>query len=202
MEVNFFCVFFHQCFMHMYSSYHHYSSFFILNFIAFFSLMSLRRRTLIWSTFIVGSFCNMYFLVIRLMSIETNFEHSIFPFCTFSRDLATLSEEGLLKIVGRVKDMVIRGGENVYPTEIENVLHTCPIVAEAHVCGVPDKRLGEEICAWVLLKRGQKVVQTEEFLANFCAGEVCNGRLLGWINLTVFPFYFHALFVEFLQKFK
>ncbi|OWA51425.1 Acyl-CoA synthetase family member 2, mitochondrial [Hypsibius exemplaris] len=94
-----------------------------------------------------------------------------------SGDLATLSPEGLLKIVGRVKDMIIRGGENVYPTEIENVLHTCPIVAEAHVCGIPDKRLGEDICAWVMLKRGQEVTQTEEYLKKFCEAELANYKV-------------------------
>ncbi|OWA51427.1 Acyl-CoA synthetase family member 2, mitochondrial [Hypsibius exemplaris] len=94
-----------------------------------------------------------------------------------SGDLATLSEEGLLKIVGRVKDMVIRGGENVYPTEIENVLHTCPIVAEAHVCGIPDQRLGEEVCAWVMLKRGEQVVQTEEYLRDFCKSQLANYKV-------------------------
>ncbi|GAV03021.1 hypothetical protein RvY_13510 [Ramazzottius varieornatus] len=69
-----------------------------------------------------------------------------------SGDLGVLSENGSLKIVGRVKDMIIRGGENVYPVEIENVLLTHPKVASVAVCGVPDRRMGEEICAWIRLK--------------------------------------------------
>ena len=97
----------------------------------------------------------------------------MFLFSFLCSDLATLSEAGLLKIVGRVKDLVIRGGENVYPTEIENVLHMCPIVAEAHVCGLPDERLGEEICGWIRLKRGEEVVQTEEYLRDHCKASVC-----------------------------
>ncbi|XP_055343731.1 medium-chain acyl-CoA ligase ACSF2, mitochondrial-like [Paramacrobiotus metropolitanus] len=73
----------------------------------------------------------------------------------YSGDLATLTVDGYLKIVGRVKDMIIRGGENVYPVEIENVLHECGLVDDVHVCGVPDERMGEEICAWIRLTPGE-----------------------------------------------
>jgi fatty-acyl-CoA synthase len=70
-----------------------------------------------------------------------------------SGDLAVM-EGGYVKIVGRIKDMILRGGENVYPREIEELLHTHPAVAEAQVIGVPSRRYGEEVMAWVRLKSG------------------------------------------------
>lgn len=69
-------------------------------------------------------------------------------------DLATMDADGYCAIVGRIKDMVIRGGENVYPREIEEFLHGHPAVADVQVVGVPDPRYGEELCAWVLLRDG------------------------------------------------
>ena len=72
-------------------------------------------------------------------------------------DLATMDDEGYLEIVGRIKDMVIRGGENVYPREIEEFLYTHPDVADVQVIGVPDPRYGEEVMAWVVLREGAQV---------------------------------------------
>ena len=69
-------------------------------------------------------------------------------------DLATMDPDGFIKIVGRLKDMIIRGGENIYPREVEEFLHTHPAVSEAQVIGVPSERYGEEIMAWVRLKPG------------------------------------------------
>ena len=65
-------------------------------------------------------------------------------------DLATMDDEGYVNIVGRIKDMVIRGGENVYPREIEEFLYSHPDVADVQVIGVPDERYGEELMAWVI----------------------------------------------------
>ena len=70
-------------------------------------------------------------------------------------DLGVLDDEGYLVISGRIKDMIIRGGENIYPREIEEFLFTHPAIADAQVIGVPDQRLGEEICAWVQLREGE-----------------------------------------------
>ena len=67
-------------------------------------------------------------------------------------DLATMDEQGYVNIVGRLKDMVIRGGENVYPREIEEFLYSHPKIQDVQVIGVPDPRYGEEICAWIKLK--------------------------------------------------
>lgn len=83
-----------------------------------------------------------------------------------SGDLATMDEEGYVNIVGRVKDMVIRGGENIYPREIEEFLYTHPKVADAQVIGVPDKRYGEELMAWVKPKKGMAITAAE--MTKFC----------------------------------
>ena len=69
-------------------------------------------------------------------------------------DLATIDAQGYCRIVGRVKDMLIRGGENIYPAEIENFLLTHPDVAAVQVFGVPDEKYGEEVCAWVVMRPG------------------------------------------------
>lgn len=68
-------------------------------------------------------------------------------------DLGVMDKYGSLQIVGRIKDLIIKGGENVYPAEVENILHTHELIEDAHVIGVPDKRYGEEICVWVKLKK-------------------------------------------------
>ncbi len=69
-------------------------------------------------------------------------------------DLATMDERGYIRIVGRIKDMVIRGGENVYPREIEEFLYKHPAIADVQVIGVPDERYGEELMAWIVLRQG------------------------------------------------
>lgn len=83
-------------------------------------------------------------------------------------DVGVMDEEGYIKIVGRNKDVIIRGGENVYPAEVENRLLQHPAVAEAYVVGVPDKRLVEEVCCWCKLKSPV----TEKDLRAFCQLEV------------------------------
>ncbi len=70
-------------------------------------------------------------------------------------DLAVMREDGYCTVVGRIKDMVIRGGENVYPREIEEFLYTHPDIDDAQVIGVPDAKYGEELCAWVRMKPGR-----------------------------------------------
>jgi fatty-acyl-CoA synthase len=92
-----------------------------------------------------------------------------------SGDLATIDEEGFCNIVGRVKDMLIRGGENIYPREIEEFLFRHPKVQAAQVFGVPDPRLGEEVCAWIVLKPGQSATVDE--IASFCRGEIAHYKV-------------------------
>jgi fatty-acyl-CoA synthase len=88
-----------------------------------------------------------------------------------SGDLGTMDVDGYVKIVGRIKEMVIRGGENVYPREIEEFLHTLDIVVDAYVIGVPDYKYGEDLMAWVSLVPGVEPPSTEEFR------EMCRGRI-------------------------
>jgi fatty-acyl-CoA synthase len=86
-------------------------------------------------------------------------------------DLAVMDEDGYVQIVGRIKDMIIRGGENVYPREIEEFLHTHPKIADVQVVGVPDEKYGEEILACVILREGATTLTRDE-LARFCRGRL------------------------------
>jgi fatty-acyl-CoA synthase len=90
-------------------------------------------------------------------------------------DLATMDEEGYVNIVGRIKDMIIRGGENVYPREIEEFLYTHPDVSDVQVIGVPSERYGEEVMAWIKLREGAGV--TEEELIDFCRGRIATFKI-------------------------
>lgn len=91
-------------------------------------------------------------------------------------DLATMDPEGYLNIVGRSKDMVIRGGENVYPREVEEFLSTHPDVADVQVVGVPDERYGEELCAWLQLRPGAEELDAAAVKA-FCAGRLAHYKV-------------------------
>ena len=90
-------------------------------------------------------------------------------------DLATIDDEGYCNIVGRIKDMVIRGGENVYPREIEEFLYRHPKIQDVQVFGVPDERYGEEICAWVKLRAGEIMEAGEVRL--FCEGQIAHYKI-------------------------
>ncbi|XP_055932646.1 medium-chain acyl-CoA ligase ACSF2, mitochondrial-like [Argiope bruennichi] len=94
-------------------------------------------------------------------------------------DLTVMDEEGCIKIVGRIKDMIIRGGENIYPMEIENFLNTHPAILEVNVVGVPDKRMGEEVCAWISVKKDMNL--TEEEVKNFCRGKISHFKIPRYI---------------------
>jgi fatty-acyl-CoA synthase len=101
-------------------------------------------------------------------------------------DLAVVDEEGYYKITGRLKDMVIRGGENVYPREVEEFLFTHPAVQDVQVFGVPDAKFGEEIAAWVQVREGAAV--TEEELKEFCRGKISHYKVPRYIRfVTEFP---------------
>jgi fatty-acyl-CoA synthase len=97
-------------------------------------------------------------------------------------DLATMDENGYVNIVGRIKDMIIRGGENVYPREIEEFLYTHPAVQDVQVIGVPDERFGEEVMAWVVLKPGQAA--TEEEIREFCRGRIAHYKVPRYVKFT------------------
>jgi len=101
-------------------------------------------------------------------------------------DLATLDEDGYANVVGRIKDMVIRGGENVYPREVEEFLYQHPAVGDVQVVGVPDERYGEELCAWVRLREGQAV--SGEELREWCRGRIATFKIPRyWRFVDEFP---------------
>jgi len=92
-----------------------------------------------------------------------------------SGDLATIDAAGYGNIVGRIKDMVIRGGENVYPREVEEYLYRHPKIEDVTVVGVPDAKYGEELCAWIRLKPGE-TADAEEVTA-FCRGQIAHYKI-------------------------
>ena len=101
-------------------------------------------------------------------------------------DLATIDEEGYCKITGRLKDMIIRGGENIYPREIEEFLYTHPKVADLQVIGVPDPSYGEEVMAWIMLKPGQSA--TEDEIRGFCRGKIAHYKIPRYVKfVSEFP---------------
>ena len=99
-----------------------------------------------------------------------------------SGDLATIDNEGYCNIVGRIKDMVIRGGENVYPREIEEFLYRHPKIQDVQVIGVPDDRIGEEICAWVRLRAGETA--DEEEIKAFCRGQIAHYKVPRYVKFV------------------
>jgi fatty-acyl-CoA synthase len=97
-------------------------------------------------------------------------------------DLATMDEQGYLNIVGRIKDMIIRGGENVYPREIEEFLYSHPKVQDVQVIGVPDIKFGEEIMAWVRLHEGQAA--TEDEIRDYCRGKIAHYKIPRYVKFV------------------
>ncbi len=97
-------------------------------------------------------------------------------------DQATIDEEGYCKIVGRIKDMVIRGGENVYPREIEEFLYRHPKVQDVQVIGVPDEKYGEELCAWVYLREGEE--SNAEEIRAFCKGQIAHYKIPRYVKFV------------------
>jgi fatty-acyl-CoA synthase len=97
-------------------------------------------------------------------------------------DLGVMDDEGYLNISGRIKDMIIRGGENIYPREIEEFIHTHPVVADVQVIGVPDAKYGEEICAWVRLREGHRLELDE--LAAFCQGKIAHYKVPRYLEIV------------------
>ena len=98
-------------------------------------------------------------------------------------DLATMDAEGYLNIVGRIKDMIIRGGENVYPREVEEFLYTHPDIVDAQVIGVPDEKFGEELMAWVRLRPGAEPM-TVDSLRAFCEGKLARYEVPRYVKVV------------------
>jgi fatty-acyl-CoA synthase len=98
-------------------------------------------------------------------------------------DLATMDDDGYVNIVGRIKDMIIRGGENVYPREIEEFLYTHPDIVDVQVIGVPDAKYGEEIMAWVKLRDGAPPMDAES-LKVFCQGKIAHYKVPRYVHVA------------------
>ena len=99
-----------------------------------------------------------------------------------SGDIATLDDEGYIQIVGRSKDMLIRGGENIFPREIEDFLYTHPAIEQVEVIGVPDAKFGEEVCAWIKLREGQSASDSE--IRDFCKGNIAHFKIPRYIRFV------------------
>ena len=103
-----------------------------------------------------------------------------------SGDLATMDDCGYVKIVGRIKDMIIRGGENIYPREVEEFLYQHPAISEVQVFGIPDTKMGEEGCAWIQLNAGHTL--TEQDVKNYCADQITHFKVPRHIRfVTEYP---------------
>ena len=98
-------------------------------------------------------------------------------------DLAVMDDDGYLSITGRIKDMVIRGGENIYPREVEEFLYTHPDILDAQVIGVPDAKYGEELMAWVRLRPGAQPLTAEQ-LREFCHGKLAHYKIPRYLHLA------------------
>lgn len=101
-------------------------------------------------------------------------------------DLATIDADGYCNIVGRIKDMIIRGGENIYPREIEEFLFRHPKVEEVQVVGVPDEKYGEEVCAWIRLRAGEAATADE--IVAYCRGQIAHYKVPRYVRFVdAFP---------------
>ena len=97
-------------------------------------------------------------------------------------DLATIDDEGYCNIAGRIKDMVIRGGENIYPREIEEFLYRHPKIQDVQCVGVPDAKYGEELCACIVPREGQHA--TEQEIRDFCAGQIARYKIPRYVRFV------------------
>jgi len=101
-------------------------------------------------------------------------------------DIAVMDAEGYVNISGRIKDMVIRGGENIYPREIEEFLYTHPDVKDISVIGVPDERYGEELCAWIVPQPGAAIDLAS--IQEFCKGKIAHYKIPRYVKIVeAFP---------------
>ena len=98
-------------------------------------------------------------------------------------DLAVMREDGYCNVVGRIKDMVIRGGENVYPREVEEFLYTHPDIEDAQVIGVPDAKYGEEICAWIRMKPDRPALDVDAVKA-FATGKLAHYKIPRYVHIV------------------
>ena len=116
-----------------------------------------------------------------------------------TQDLAVMDEQGYVNIVGRLKDMVIRGGENVYPREVEEFLYRHPAVQDVQVVGVPDLKYGEELCAWIKLRDGHTA--SADDIRAFCRGQIAHYKVPRHIRFVdAFPMTITGKVQKFLMR--
>ncbi|XP_059609390.1 medium-chain acyl-CoA ligase ACSF2, mitochondrial-like [Phlebotomus argentipes] len=128
-----------------------------------------------------------YFTMLRYWDEEQKTSEALVDGWLHTGDQFVLQADGYGRIVGRLKEMIIRGGENIFPKEIENFLATCPQIAEAHIVGVPDERLGEEMCAFVRLRSGSEIFTPDDIRA-YCKGKISFFKIPRYIEIvTEFP---------------
>src|SRR5690348_4132830 len=135
-----------------------------------------------------GELCSRgYIVMLGYWNDEQSTRRAIDPArWMYTGDLATMDADGYVNIVGRIKDMIIRGGENIYPREVEEFLYTHPDIADVQVIGVPSEKYGEEVMAWVKPREGAKV--TGEELAAWCKGKVASYKIpRHWKFVDAFP---------------
>lgn len=99
-----------------------------------------------------------------------------------SGDLAVMDEEGYVTVTGRIKDMIIRGGENIYPREVEEYLYTHPEIAEAQVFGIPDQKYGEQVCAWIQLRSASELSTND--IRQYCQGQITHFKIPKYIKVV------------------
>jgi fatty-acyl-CoA synthase len=98
-------------------------------------------------------------------------------------DIAVMDDDGYVQVTGRIKDMVIRGGENIYPREIEEFLYTHPDVVDAQVIGVPDEKYGEELCAWIRMKDGAEPLDADK-VRDFATGKLAHYKIPRYVKIV------------------
>jgi fatty-acyl-CoA synthase len=132
----------------------------------------------------IGEICARGYMTMKCYYNNPNATHATLDSTRWNHtgDLGTIDEEGYVKIVGRLKDMVIRGGENIYPREIEEFLHHHPKIADVYVLGVPDVKYGEELAAWVKIAPGQAL--TEQEIKDFCKGKIAHFKIPRYVRFT------------------
>jgi fatty-acyl-CoA synthase len=131
-----------------------------------------------------GELCTRGYLVMQRYWNDTDHTQEAIDSARWMHtgDLATLDSEGYCNIVGRIKDMVIRGGENIYPREIEEFLYRHPKIQDVQVIGVPDRKYGEELCAWVKLKAGVEASADE--IRDFCEGQIAHYKIPRYVKFV------------------
>ena len=132
---------------------------------------------------VTGELCTKGYSVMKgYWNDQEQTEGSIVDGWMHTGDLATIDERGYCKIVGRIKDMLIRGGENIYPREIEEFLFTHPKIQEVQVFGVPDSKFGEEVATWIVLKAGEQA--SAEEIREYCKGKISHYKIPRYVRIV------------------